>query len=100
MSKEEIENLKAELKEELKKELLNKKNKGTTYWNEYSKSLVKKLRNKGYTPHKAITSLTYFARAITGVNTVINLTQEDIEKVKPIIDEIINIIPNLNEEVI
>jgi len=96
MSYEEFEKLKAELKEELKKELSNKRDKGTTYWSEYSKELVEKLRAKGYMqPHKAITSLTYWARVLTGARTVVNLTKEDMEKVKPVINEIINIIPDL-----
>jgi len=97
MSKEEYEKLKAELKEELRKEISNKKD-STTYWSEYSKELVEKLRAKGYTqPHKAITSLTYWARAITNANTVVKLTEKDMEKVKPVINEIVNIIPNLKE---
>ena len=97
MSKEELEKLKQELKEELKQELSNRKDNNTTYWSEYSKILAEKLRNKGYMqPHKAISSLTYWARVVTGARTVVNLTKEDMEKVKPVIDAIIDIIPDLN----
>lgn len=96
MSKEEFEKLKLELKEELKKELNYRKDKGTTYWSQYSEEITKKLKEKGYKQTgKAISALTYWARVITDKYTVIKLTQEDMKKVRPVIDEIINIIPDL-----
>lgn len=92
MSKEEIEKLKAELKEEILADMKKKPEK-KKLWKEFVKEIEVDLDKKGYYSGRFFNNMSYFIRNVLGISNVQNITEEQMEEIKPKLMQIIEWLP-------
>ncbi len=96
MSKEELEKLKEELREEVRTEVINamKDNQKTNVWQSFMKTEIRPLLEQKITDKRQMwavtTALNTIARVYTNRNGVCRINEEDLEKIKPLINSIVN----------
>ncbi len=95
MSKKEIEQIKEELREEIKREIQTslENNRNKSYWQEYMASVIRPLLDEkmenGKEKYGLITALNTIARVHAKKRHVRMISQEELEEIKPIIENII-----------
>lgn len=92
MSKEELEKLKAEIKEEILADMKKKPEK-KKLWKEFVEEIRPDLDKKGYYSGQFFNSTNYIVRNILGIHNIQNITEEQMEQVRPIYMQIIEWLP-------
>lgn len=100
----EIEQLKKEIREEVREEMLNllEKNKKSNVWQRFTKDSIKPLlEEKGLVAkekYNFINALNTIARVYTKKDQVCKINEEELEKVKPIVLWLVNSLEAENEK--
>lgn len=92
MNKEELEKLKLEIKEEILADMKKKPEK-KKLWKEFVEEIKPTLDEKGYLSGQFFNSTNYIIRNILGIHNIQNITEEQMEQVRPIYMQIIEWLP-------